>query len=149
MAADKSYIVIHCSDSPDGRDDTVKDIDKWHVERGFKRLTTRRDTFNPSIKACGYQYVIRRNGTLETGRAENEVGAHCKGFNSVSIGICLIGRKAFTPEQYTTLKTLLADLSGRYPSAKVVGHCKLDPVNKAHCPGKEAMEFLASTIQTA
>lgn len=136
-------IIIHCSDSPDGRNDTIKDIDKWHIERGFKRLRTRRDAFSPNIVACGYQYVITRDGTLQTGRAENEVGAHCKGFNTSSIGICLIGRKSFDDRQWVKLKALLAELKGRYPNAEIHGHCHYDPVNKAHCPGFNVEEMTA------
>lgn len=109
---DIDLIVVHCSDTPDKREHTAADIDRWHKERGFDRI--------------GYHYVIRRGGMLEVGRAENEVGAHVKNHNQNSIGICLIGRSDFTDPQNTTLGGLLRDLRQRYPDARILGHCDLD-----------------------
>lgn len=76
-------IIVHCADTPDGKDFTIKDIDRWHKERGWQ--------------CCGYHHVIRLDGTIENGRPLAQIGAHCKGYNENSIGICLIGRREFTP----------------------------------------------------
>lgn len=135
-------IIIHCSDSPDGRNDTIVDIDKWHYERKFRRLRTRRDAFNPHLIAVGYQYVICRDGTVQTGRAENEVGAHCLGHNTCTIGICMIGRKKYSRPQWDSLTALIADIRTRFPDAIVTGHCQHDPVNKSFCPGFNVADFL-------
>ena len=105
---------------------TKRDIDQWHRQRGWLKI--------------GYHYVIQRNGTLETGREEDAVGAHVKGHNHDSIGICLIGgvnaenvaENNFTDEQFTTLNQLLTGLSNKYPDAAIVGHTDLDP--KKACP---------------
>lgn len=70
-------IIIHCSATAEGKDFTVQDITRWHKQRGFKTI--------------GYHYVIYRNGTVATGRDIAEIGAHCKGHNANSIGICYIG----------------------------------------------------------
>ena len=136
-------IIIHCSDSPDGRNDTVLDIDKWHQERGFKRLRTRRNDFNPKLSAVGYQYVICRDGEVQTGRAENEVGAHCLGHNTASIGICMIGRKRYSPAQWASLIKLLQDLQARHPDAKICGHFQF-ATNKPFCPGFDVPAFVAA-----
>lgn len=70
-------IIIHCSDSPWRRNDTAADIDRWHRDRGFRKI--------------GYHYVIDLDGTVERGRRISEIGAHCKRHNAHSIGICYIG----------------------------------------------------------
>jgi N-acetyl-anhydromuramyl-L-alanine amidase AmpD len=88
-------IIVHCSDSEFGNVDL---IDQWHRERGFA--------------SCGYHYVIlngfiRKNapydpkldGLVEFGRPLHEIGAHVKGHNTDSIGICLIGKHLFSGKQ--------------------------------------------------
>lgn len=67
-------IIIHCSATKEGRNFTVADIDRWHRERG--------------MRCIGYHFVIYRDGSIHVGRAIEEVGAHCKGHNSISIGVC-------------------------------------------------------------
>jgi len=113
----------------------VDEIREWHIkERGWKDI--------------GYHYVIRRDGTIELGRPVTEVGAHCKGYNKNSIGICLVGglrrngrfAKAdanFTFEQYRVLKTLLNDLTEAY-NAEVKGHRDL---KQTDCPTFDVKEF--------
>ena len=112
-------IIIHCSDTPAGRDYTVDDITRWHKARGFRTI--------------GYHYVIYRDGSIHTGRPESETGAHCLdgGHNRHSIGICYIGGRAAdgkgyedtrTPEQKEALLSLLRQLKARYPHARVYGH---------------------------
>ena len=70
-------IIVHCSATKAGQDFTATDIDRWHRERGFNGI--------------GYHYVICLDGKLEKGRDVALVGAHCKGWNERSIGICYIG----------------------------------------------------------
>ena len=70
-------IIVHCSATKAGQDFTAADIDRWHRERGFNGI--------------GYHYVIRLDGRLEKGREIDLAGAHCKGWNERSVGICYIG----------------------------------------------------------
>lgn len=115
------FIVVHCSATNATMDIGVSEITRWHIQRGFDTV--------------GYHYVIRRNGTLETGRPENVIGAHVKGHNANSIGICLAGgvnaqnkpENNFTAEQIATLKLLLNQLRERYPAARILGHRDLSP----------------------
>ena len=44
----------------------------------------------------GYHKVILRSGIIENGRPEFWIGAHVKGLNKSSLGVCLIGSKIFT-----------------------------------------------------
>lgn len=124
-------IIIHCSATEQGRDFHASDIDVWHRARGFKCI--------------GYHYVITLDGVIEIGRAEHEIGAHCLGQNSASIGVCYIGglrnKKPYdtrTPAQTAALKRLVKTLSARYPNATIHGHREF--ANKA-CPCFDVSEL--------
>lgn len=114
-------IVVHCSATGPQADIGAAQITQWHKQRGFDTV--------------GYHYVIRRNGTRETGRPESAIGAHVRGHNSKSIGVCLAGgvdsqgkpHNNFTAEQFATLEALLRELKGRYPQARILGHRDLSP----------------------
>lgn len=108
-------IIIHCSDSPDTRDIGVKEITEWHIARGFKTV--------------GYHAVVRRNGSIEIGRPEEEVGAHVEGHNATSLGVCLVGQKDFSPAQMIALFTLVRSWMRKYniPYANVKGHYEYQP----------------------
>lgn len=105
-----TQIIIHCSATPEGKDYTVADIDRWHKARGFKMI--------------GYHYVIYRDGSIHTGRPLEMVGAHCTGHNTHSIGICYIGgiapngraKDTRTPAQKEALRKLIYDLRHQPPS---------------------------------
>lgn len=123
-------IIVHCSATPEGKEYTVADIDSWHKQRGFNKI--------------GYHYVIYLDGSVHTGREEKEVGAHCKGYNSNSIGVCYIGgcdstgkkaKDTRTDAQKESLLTLLKELKGKYPQATIYGH--RDFANK-DCPSFDA-----------
>ena len=67
-------IVVHHSASPAV---SMEKIEQWHIERGFSEV--------------GYHYVIQAGGFVRLGRKLDRVGAHCKGHNSDSIGVCVVG----------------------------------------------------------
>lgn len=124
-------IIVHCSATPEGRDVTVKTIDKWHKDRGWKGI--------------GYHWVIYRDGSVHKGRAENAIGAHCKGHNAHSIGIVYIGgmdkamkkpKDTRTKAQKDAIVKLILELKSRYHGIeKVSGH--RDYAAKA-CPSYDA-----------
>jgi len=110
-------IIVHCSATAAGKDFGASDIDRWHRARGFNSI--------------GYHYVVRLDGRVERGRDESEVGAHCKGQNAHSIGVCYIGGlradgrtpcDTRTAAQRRALRELIAGLRRRYPGATVHGH---------------------------
>ena len=119
-------IVVHCSDSPDDLDIGFKQINEWHKENGWLSL--------PSEISCGYHYIIRRDGRVETGRPEEERGAHVRGHNSDSIGICWVGRKVISTPQYNSLIKLLKDKYQAFglEVTDIHGHYELD--SKKTCP---------------
>ena len=115
-----TLIVIHCSAVKPNQASSAADIDKWHKDRGFKCI--------------GYHYVIRRDGSIEKGRPEWQIGAHChvkgQNHNLHSIGVCYEGgldirgqpADTRTAEQKQTMRRLLEELHERYPRAMIVGH---------------------------
>ena len=106
------HLVVHCSDTPNEREDTAEDIHRWHLERGWSGI--------------GYPAVIRRDGMLEYGRPPYWEGAHVRGHNEESLGICLIGRDEFTEAQMLTLEGWLRLKQYQYPGAEAKGHGDLD-----------------------
>tara|TARA_B100001939_G_scaffold91862_1_gene78743 strand:+ start:805 stop:1236 length:432 start_codon:yes stop_codon:yes gene_type:complete len=128
-------IVIHCSATPADMDIGVEKIKHWHVvDNGWDDI--------------GYHYVIKRDGTLETGREEHRTGSHARQVNGTSIGICLIGgsdsngewENNFNEEQFETLKDIVTKLKDKYSINKVIGHYEVDDVKK--CPSFDVKEWL-------
>lgn len=111
------YLVIHCSDTDD--DFTVEDIHEMHLNFGWDGI--------------GYHKVIDQKGYIFDGRPEYWVGAHVKGFNEISLGVCLIGKNKFSKEQLEALKSLLRIWKKKYPASKILGHKDLGKTSKT-CP---------------
>ena len=118
-------IILHCSATKEGKHFTVADIDRWHRARGFRCI--------------GYHYVIYADGSVHEGRPVSQEGAHCKGHNKHSIGICYMGgldaqgcpKDTRTDKQREALRALVESLKEQYPNATVHGHREF--ANKA-CP---------------
>ena len=119
-------IIIHCSATPEGKEFSVDDIRRWHLQRGFADI--------------GYHFVIYLDGSVHVGRPLAKAGAHCKGHNAHSIGVCYIGGVATdgktpkdtrTDAQKASLVKLITELRQQFPNASVHGHREF--ANKA-CP---------------
>lgn len=115
---------------------TPEDIHKWHLDNGWS--------------GAGYNEYIKKDGTVYILRGDN-VGSHCKGFNSVSYGIALEGdydtESTIPIEQYNSLIKRLKYHSGRFPKATIVGHKELVSTD---CPGKYFdMEQLKNDVKGA
>ena len=136
MREETKYIVIHCSQTRPSQNIGAKDIDRWHREQGWLKI--------------GYATVIKRDGTIEQGREDDEVQAAVKGYNHTSFNLCLIGgakeedwKQAddnFTGEQFESLKKELTRLVIKYPDAQIVGHRDLD--DKKFCPSFDVRKYL-------
>ena len=71
-------IILHCAATPEGRDVKTETIKSWHVKgNGWSDI--------------GYHFVIELDGTIRNGRPVERIGAHTKGHNATSIGICYVG----------------------------------------------------------
>lgn len=91
-----NLIIVHCSDSDIPGHDNIETIRKWHIEEN-------------GWSDVGYHYFITKDGEVHSGRSLERAGAHCKGFNKSSIGICLSGRNEFTEEQFQSLRDIIKD----------------------------------------
>ncbi len=126
-------IIVHCSATREGDDSVNADvIDKWHKNKGWKGI--------------GYHFVVLLDGTIETGRKINQCGAHTRGYNCKSWGVCYIGgvekdgktpKDTRTKEQKEALEYLLYFLKLLQPNATI--HSHRDFANKA-CPSFDATE---------
>jgi N-acetylmuramoyl-L-alanine amidase len=123
-----SSIVVHCSASPHGRGDDAETIHKWHLANGWAGI--------------GYHYVILEDGEVQAGRPDYWQGAHVRGHNKGSLGICLMGRGGdATDDQMNALRLLVMGLTHRYKGAEPCGHSDLDPLGKPDCPGFNVKEW--------
>ena len=139
-------IIIHCAATPNGKPFFIEDIDRWHIERGFKRSEKARLLHRPELLSVGYHHVIDLEGRVASGRHHDEIGAHASGHNAHSIGICLIGTDKFTPKQWESLAILQNAMWSMYPSAKTVGHRDLPNVAKT-CPGFSVADWLKGNLK--
>jgi N-acetyl-anhydromuramyl-L-alanine amidase AmpD len=128
-----NFIAVHCA-ATDSQEVDIKEIDVWHRQRGFL--------------CVGYHFVIKRSGEVQTGRHVNAVGAHVAGYNSQSIGICMVGggskkeNNNFTPEQWASLDMLLRSLKHEYPSVVIQGHRDFPNVAK-WCPSFDVKAWVS------
>jgi hypothetical protein len=118
-------IVIHCSATALGRDLGAADIDEMHRAKGWREI--------------GYAQVIKRDGQIEFGRHYDDQGAHVKGHNKHTVGVCLIGGlvangdagkeffDTFNRSQEASLIETIKFLKLAYPGAKILGHRDLSP----------------------
>jgi len=123
-------IIVHCSATREGENYEVAEIRKWHLARGFNDI--------------GYHFYIDLYGEIHKGRDIDKIGAHCKGHNRNSIGICYCGgveADGKTPKdtrqecQKESLVAVLRTLKAMYPNAVI--HSHNDFANKA-CPSFNA-----------
>lgn len=123
-------IIIHCAYTPPSMDIGAAEIRQWHLARGWSDI--------------GYHYVIRRNGEIEAGRALQTIGAHAKGYNRHSIGVCLVGGKPdcnFTADQWESLHSLANELTAMHPGADLIGHNEVSPKS---CPQFDVRAWAAA-----
>lgn len=139
-------IIIHAADTLSSMDIGADEIRRWHVEgNGWSDI--------------GYHYVIRRNGTVESGRdldgdgdIEEETGAHVYGHNRGTLGICMVGGKPdcnYTAAQWASLGWLVRDILKRHGLGVdvVYGHRDLD--SSKTCPQFDARAWAATLLGAA
>ncbi len=129
-------VIVHCSATTEGQDIGVDEIRSWHKARGWSDI--------------GYHYVIRRDGSIETGRPLSRRGSHAKGHNHGSVGICMVGgidannkqraEANFSFIQYVSLSELVAQLQRAHPIVKVIGH---NQVAAKACPCFDVPAFFS------
>ena len=123
-------IIIHCSATREEQQVSVDTIRDWHLAKGWNDI--------------GYHFYIDLDGTVNKGRDIDKIGAHCKGHNRNSIGICYCGgvesdgktpKDTRTQEQKDSLLHVLKTLKAMYPEAVIYSHSEF--AAKA-CPSFDA-----------
>ena len=117
-------IFYHYTQTPKGRKVSKEEVDSWHKDRGMDGIA--------------YHYLIHLDGKVSVGRPLNVSGAHAKGFNLKSIGICYVGGTTKggvdtrTPEQKIALINLTMSLLTVFPNiTSLQGHYE---VSDKECP---------------
>ena len=129
-------IVVHCSATREDRPYPVTTLIADHAKR---------------FGITGYHYYITRDGQTYQTRHEQLVGAHARGYNQHSLGVCYEGGldchgnpdDTRTPRQKRALLRLLRRLKTQYPDAQILGHRDLPNVHKA-CPCFDAITEYSS-----
>ena len=114
-------LVIHCSATRCNGSFPVERLRECHLQRGFRDI--------------GYHFYITRDGVLHHCRPVSEIGAHVRGFNRHSIGICYEGgldardrpKDTRTEWQVHSMRVLVKTLLKQYPGSRVCGHRDLSP----------------------
>jgi len=120
-------VIVHCSATPPSMDIGRGEIYQWHVvENGWSDV--------------GYHYIIRRDGTVDNGRPLERIGAHARGHNRGSIGICMVGGTRqgfksaecnFTAKQWDALFDFKDWIDERFDNPDWIGH---NDVSDKACP---------------
>ena len=126
---DIKLLIVHCSDTFDTEDIGASEIHKMHLSFGWDGI--------------GYHKIIRRDGLIENGRPEYWVGAHVYGKNNQSLGVCLIGKKIFSSEQFNSLEVILTNWKKKYNKAIIIGH-KDSVKTKKTCPNFDVINWCKS-----
>ena len=122
MARKINLIVIHCSATKANQDYTPDQLRRDHLARGFN--------------SAGYHFYVRKSGYRHIFRPIEEAGAHAKGYNAHSIGVCYEGgladdgkgpKDTRNTQQKEALTALLTELKEMYPKARITGHRDLSP----------------------
>lgn len=127
---DVKYIVVHCTGTKPSGNTDARAIHRYHTQqRGFAMI--------------GYHYLVKTDGTVETGRPLFLQGAHCRAarMNSQSIGVCYVGgvdangvqADTRTDEQKRALRWLITSLKMSYPNVRVIGHRDVESGKSCPC----------------
>ena len=148
------YLVIHCTDTPEGREVTSADIRHWHCDpvskggRGWRQV--------------GYTDMVHLNGGVErlVGNNEDawvdpwEVTNGAAGYNQVSRHIVYVGGKGRngrpqdtrTQAQKDALAKYVRNFHRKHPDVKIIGHRDLPGVKK-DCPCFDVAKWLREELR--
>jgi N-acetylmuramoyl-L-alanine amidase len=144
------YLVIHCTATPEGREVSVEDIEKWHLEgRGWSRV--------------GYSDLIQLDGKLLNlipfDQDDNvdpwELSNGALGYNGKARHVVYSGgcanltlsdgkrpaKDTRTPAQYVALATYVLYTVLRHPDIKVIGH---NQISSKDCPSFDVPKWCKS-----
>lgn len=131
------YLTVHCTATPEGRDNTAAEVTQWDIER---------------FKQPSYHWVVELDGDAVRTLRDDQRGAHTGGHNTGNIGISYVGgttslnsgakpKDTRTAAQKATLLRLVKEYKAKYPGITVRGHRDWPGVNKA-CPSFDVASWL-------
>lgn len=128
------FVVHHSVSDPDRT--TFEDILAWHTKQP-----------KPGYRTIGYHYVILVDGAVRVGRPIPERGAHARGANVDSIGVCVTGDNTvegfgWRPLQIGRLRELFAAARLLFPNIEPMGHAEASPPGHTICPGVDVRRIL-------
>lgn len=133
-------IVVHCSYSPFGDAEVIRE---WHLEKGWRDVGYHKIILNGQAKSTKDPYEFDKDGLVEDGRPLEEIGAHVRGYNRNSIGICMVGKENddYTPKQMHALIMLLHELTKKYDLKieDIYGHYEFN--SDKTCPAMNMESF--------
>lgn len=142
------YLFIHCTDTPEGREVSSREIRKWHTDpvskggRGWKQV--------------GYTDMFHLDGKVER-LVDNNEDAHvdpweitngAKGYNSYSRHVVYVGghdsktkkpKDTRTPEQLKSMAEYVRAFHAKHPQVEIKGH---NEVAAKACPSFDVQAWL-------
>jgi len=123
-----NVIILHHSLTKDGKTVSWNAIRQYHLGKGWNGIG-----YHFGIELVGNRYEIL------IGRLPTEIGAHCRGVNRTSLGICFIGNfdiEEPSGEQLVVGRNLVRSLMEVFniPKEWVKGH---NEYSQKSCPGKK------------
>lgn len=142
------YLVIHCTDTPEGREVSGAEIRAWHTNPASKG--------GRGWKQVGYTDLIHLDGTVERLVDNNEdaevdpweITNGAKGYNLVSRHVVYAGgrekdgkkpKDTRTDAQRKALERYVKDFHRRFPGVRIVGH---NEVAAKACPSFDVQKWL-------
>lgn len=134
------YLTIHCTATPEGRDNTAAEVTQWDIQRFHQ----------PS-----YHYVVELDGDVVNTLDERYLGAHVGHANTGNLGISYVGgtetlnaggkpKDTRTVQQKHSLFVFVQKRLQLHPGLIVRGHNEWPGVAKA-CPSFSVKAWLRET----
>lgn len=132
-----THLMVHCSDTPKGRQVKREDIEKWHLqERGWSRV--------------GYSALFEINGNLDIlipfdrdDVIESwEISNGARGWNGRTRHICYAGGRGGdtrTGAQMIAMETFVKMHVMLWPDVKLIGHNQVN--SGKNCPGFDVRDW--------
>jgi hypothetical protein len=143
------YLIFHCSATKTG---SVASFREYHVKKNKWK-----DIGYNAVIPNGYEkdkakYDEKADGRLDNGRGmdisnciePDEIGAQTLGYNSRSLGVCLVGVDKFSMKQLKTAINLARVWVAAIPGLKLRGHYEMldkNPGSKKTCPNIDMQAF--------
>lgn len=116
---------------------TMQDVKWFDITDEAKNQMEKLLSKNPEKYAVSLEV---KGGGCAGFKYEYWVGAHARGFNKISLGVCLIGKKNFTKKQYESLEKVLRTWKRKYPKTEIIGHYVISDSKKT-CPNFDVKKW--------